>query len=54
MPYYDYTKEFNELITNTEEIIQNQEEIILINSTIIYAVVLYITLTFIRRLFTKG
>lgn len=58
MPYYDYTDEFGELITNTETIIKNQEAIntkleVLHNglSLIIFSVIFYITLTTCRRLF---
>lgn len=56
--YYNYTDEFNELITNTETIIDNQkeintnlEQIVLINSVIAFALVLHITIGIVKKVF---
>lgn len=60
MDYYNYTQYFNRLITNTETIYENQEtiinnqkEIIKINSILAFSLILYIIITFVRRVFNK-
>lgn len=54
--YYDYTDEFDELITNTETIIENQEtlnalnvDILNINYTLTFAYILVFTLSIVRK-----
>lgn len=58
MNYYDYRSYFQELTTNTEQIIDNQEEIntnleqiILLNGVIAFAVILNITIGIVKKVF---
>lgn len=58
MQYYDYRSYFQELTTNTEQIIDNQEEmnknleqIILLNGVIAFAVILNITIGIVKKVF---
>lgn len=58
--YYDYTDEFNDLITNTETIIENQEEIKTkldnennASSIITFVLILMYVLSIIRKVFKK-
>lgn len=51
MPYYDYSDEFRELISNTETIIRNQESISLSLDILIFVTVLVFVLSICRKIF---
>lgn len=57
--YYNYTKYFNQLITNTETIIQNQEQInsnleqiILLSGVITFTIILNLTIGIVKKVFS--